>query len=661
MELQEVVVVAAELEKSQAEDAPIWPGGARLRRNSMTMAGTQVFEAMHGTDPTELNQQYPQVYSDWVSSSSVELPNEGDLLADRPVPIRKWLQWAVRAVTAVSIVATACVTGLLVARDGTASSGWRWCAWVSASLASWSLDKLLFYVITLSIEQAFSTSQHVIYYLHGARQPGSRFLAAVTSLAIFVGLFRPFVRSGSKATLHTLVCLVIAAVGFLLAQVVTKLLAAHYHRQGYFDKLKDALRQEYYLMALSRPRGTRMRRKSWTEQMYFTQSRAKPKKNAVKLNETQLTVDDPKLLMSLEAVQKHVRTNKLKLVFDKCSEVKDEGAAKQLAFYIFWNVMEDRSRDFLLQSDIAHFLPEKDVDAAFRMLDSDGDGKPTWSECREAVTRIFKQRQTLTSALNDTGSIIGTLHVILLALIQVVSSFFYLLVWEVDVGHVWVSFTSVILAFTFVFGQSVRTAYENVVFLFMVHPFDVGDRLLIDGETHTVHKMKLSTTVLEQSSGVRVWYPNNRLSIMPIFNQTRAECIRDSLEFAMDLNTPVETFDVVGSAARAYIDSRPNDFSGPCSCVTTATLDPLKLRLAIGVTYSFNQAQSARLGEVRHGLIIVVTKALVDRGVAYTDPQVVVPVAQIPSIVKKTTPHHTLAEVDIDGEDDDDVSGSRPV
>lgn len=45
----------------------------------------------------------------------------------------------------------------------------------------------------------------------------------------------------------------------------------------------------------------------------------------------------------------------------------------------------------------------------------------------------------------------------------------------------WLLFSSVVLAFAFVFGNSIRQLYEAVIFLFVIHPYDVGDWLLIDG------------------------------------------------------------------------------------------------------------------------------------------------------------------------------------
>lgn len=535
MDLEQVVVVEAAAAAAHLQDAeaaaaePVFVP-KRLHRKSMTLAAEQVFEAMGTGTQGELPEAYNRVYANWLQTSAVDVPPPDDgFLAARPVPLRTWLKWACRAAGAVAFCASCTAAAVLGA---TGSSAWRWPAWAAATLAAWALDSAAFFLLAVGVETAFATSQHVIYYMQGARRPAERFMAACASLAVFCGLFQPFDRPGSTQALKALICVALACLGLLLAQVCTKVLAAHHHRKGFFAKLREALREEYFLMALSKPRGARMRRKSWTEQAYFKQARGgrrrRGQRRERKLAEAQLLESDPGLMLKLDAVETHVRKNRLKLVFDRCAEVKDEASAKQLAFYIFWNVMEDRTREWLVRDDLTHFLPEADVDAAFAMLDIDGDGRPTWQECRQAVTAIFARRQQITDSLQDTDTIIGTVHVILVALVQVVFFFLYLLVWHVDVVRVWLTFSSIALAFTFVFGTWVKTQFENVVFLFSTHPYDVGDRLRLEDATFTVHKLRLSTTVFEQDSGVRVWWPNNRLAAMPIHNLTRAQVVRES-------------------------------------------------------------------------------------------------------------------------------------
>ena len=53
-------------------------------------------------------------------------------------------------------------------------------------------------------------------------------------------------------------------------------------------------------------------------------------------------------------------------------------------------------------------------------------------------------------------------------------------------GKVWLSVSSTLLAFAFVFGNSIRTIYESIIFLFVIHPFDVGDAIVVHDDYYRV-------------------------------------------------------------------------------------------------------------------------------------------------------------------------------
>lgn len=613
--VQITVEEAAALTLDQQPDVRRGPG-RKLRRRSMSMAESEVLNAIRGDTATT----YTRMYNDWIQSSRVDVAHlDDDLLAGKRLGIRTWFLYFTIMCFILIFIASCVVSGIMAAAG---NSVWRWPAWIAGSLAAWAGDRVVFFALALSIEKIFATSQHVIYYMQGCRRPLERVIASCASLVVFCGLFQPFQLSGSSQVLKGLICLALATLGLLLAQVGAKILAAHFHRKGFFEKLQKALQDEYILMALSKPRGARMRRKSWTEQSYFQHTKARKNKDTAKLSDTRLTSEDPKLMKSLDAVERHVRKNRLKLVFDRCSEVTTESSAKKLAFYIFWNAREDNEREELLKEDLLHFLPDNEVDNAFSLLDSNGNGSLSLDEIGNAVIGIFERRQQLTASLQDTDSIIGTLHNILIVIVQVVFFFLYLLVWHVNVSRVWLTFSSIILAFTFVIGSSLRTAFENVMFLFIVHPYDVGDQLVIENESFVVHKLKLSTTVLERDNGIRVWFPNSRLNMMPIYNETRADVVKETHEIALDVSTRETVFEQVRRTTTEYIQANSKDFIGECSCVTTAALDPLKLRLTIGITYSFNHTQGDRLARVRHGFMMAVRDALVNSEARYSDPQI---------------------------------------
>ena len=68
---------------------------------------------------------------------------------------------------------------------------------------------------------------------------------------------------------------------------------------------------------------------------------------------------------------------------------------------------------------------------------------------------------------------------------------------QVSLTRVWLTVSSLLLSFVFVFGNSIRSIYESVVYLFVVRPFDVGDAILLGaaqdwctvGPLFTVHIM----------------------------------------------------------------------------------------------------------------------------------------------------------------------------
>lgn len=60
-----------------------------------------------------------------------------------------------------------------------------------------------------------------------------------------------------------------------------------------------------------------------------------------------------------------------------------------------------------------------------------------------------------------------------------------------DLSQVWITLTSVIVAFSFIFKEAASNLYQSILFLFTIHPLDVGDALLIDTVYYKVRHHKL--------------------------------------------------------------------------------------------------------------------------------------------------------------------------
>lgn len=106
-------------------------------------------------------------------------------------------------------------------------------------------------------------------------------------------------------------------------------------------------------------------------------------------------------------------------------------------------------------------------------------------------------------------------------------------------GKVWLSVSSTLLAFAFVFGNSIRTVYESIIFLFVIHPFDVGDAIVVHddyyrvrlfsgrhekkGPSSQVEEISLMFTVLCRVDNAIIWYPNAKLYSEPMINLSKSK------------------------------------------------------------------------------------------------------------------------------------------
>ena len=56
----------------------------------------------------------------------------------------------------------------------------------------------------------------------------------------------------------------------------------------------------------------------------------------------------------------------------------------------------------------------------------------------------------------------------------------------------WITVSSGVLGFSFIFGNTLSQQLQTILLIFVVHPFDVGDALLLDGSFVTVEQTSLN-------------------------------------------------------------------------------------------------------------------------------------------------------------------------
>ena len=97
------------------------------------------------------------------------------------------------------------------------------------------------------------------------------------------------------------------------------------------------------------------------------------------------------------------------------------------------------------------------------------------------VVNAFRERKALALTLNDTKTAVNKLHQMANVVVVLIVLALWLLILGITTTRFFVVMSSQLLVAVFIFGNTLKTIFEAIIFLFVMHPFDVGDRCEVDG------------------------------------------------------------------------------------------------------------------------------------------------------------------------------------
>ncbi|KAG0248123.1 hypothetical protein BG011_000453 [Mortierella polycephala] len=247
---------------------------------------------------------------------------------------------------------------------------------------------------------------------------------------------------------------------------------------------------------------------------------------------------------------------------NKSSPTKDIGStanAKRLAKTLFYN-LQNSGEELLVQDFYPYFPTPEEAQAAFAIFDRDGNGDISKREMKETIFYVYKERKDLHTSLRDLSQAVGKLDVIFLAIMIVIWLLIILSIFGKDVVKNMLSIGSFLIALSFVFGNSLKILFENIVFLFITHPYDSGDLVSIGGNDMYVREVGLNSTMFVTWDGKRMYYPNSIISQLPIHNVRRSPNMTDKIVINIDCYTPQSKILELRARMRDYLMKENKEF-----------------------------------------------------------------------------------------------------
>ncbi|KAH9771135.1 Mechanosensitive ion channel protein [Citrus sinensis] len=394
-----------------------------------------------------------------------------------------------------------------------------------------------------------------------------------------------------------LVACLVGAVLWMVKTFSFKLLVASRLSKRFFDQIQEAMFDEYVISTSSGPPliefseivgGMSMKnetgnQKEKEEMIYHVSGKRKKMKKIS--------------AWTMEKLINHINSTKLSIVsneFDDCENdeldgdynknIESEWEAKAAAYQIFRNVAGPGSK-YMDECDLLRFFIKEEVDEIMQRLGEAETGRVKRSDVTKWVVNVYKQRKSLAHYLNNSKEAMQELNRLFRGIVIVL----IIIVWLLIVGllttkALLVILSQVVLA-VFLFGNTAKNVFEAIIFLFVTHPFDVGDRCVIDGVQMVVEEMHILTTTFLRYDNEKIFYPNSVLASKPISNFYRSTVdMRDAVEFAIDVFTPLEKIGHLKSKIMNYLESKPRHWS-PNHSVVVKQIKDEKMIMGLYVTH----------------------------------------------------------------------------
>ncbi|KAF8973263.1 hypothetical protein BDZ97DRAFT_1780386 [Flammula alnicola] len=278
------------------------------------------------------------------------------------------------------------------------------------------------------------------------------------------------------------------------------------------------------------------------------------------------------------------------------TSLESANKSRLLARRLFYSFAKNKA-EYLLVEDIERFFPTKeDAVAVFALFDKDGNGDASRDEIEMACLEFHREQLSIENSMRDLDSAVGRLDNILMSLYVIVAALIIAVALEAQIATLVTGAGTLVLGLSWLIGGSLQEVLTSIIFLFIKHPFDVGDRVMLNKDTYTVKEIRLLSTS-----------PNSQLNTLFIQNIRRSPQMSETFTFDVSYSTSFEDLERLRTKMLEFVTSERRDYQ-PTFDVKVQT----KMTLSADIKYKSNFQQAALKGKRRNKWICALKTILAD-------------------------------------------------
>ena len=483
---------------------------------------------------------------------------------------------------------------------------------------------------------------YVFQFLCGAVSPGTRKYASVlmaleiplslvgwaaTSLPTFVVIMtqNPDAREKNATSLkpwesvvkNILFAALFSTIVFLAEKFLIQLISISYHRKQFDEKIRDSKRNIYIVGLLYD--ASRAMFPSYCQEFaeedyamsdfldlasgknsrqgHTRSSSATPMKIVHNIGRVKDNVTSAFGNVAQEITGKQVfNPNAAHSIVVEALEKKHttEALAKRI-----WLSFVLEGRDALYFDDVTDVLGSDrlaEAEEAFYCLDADGNGDISLEEMILRLGELGRDRHSIAHSMSDVENAISVLDNLLLTVVLLAVVFIFVAWLNHNFTTTLATTGTALLSLSFVFAATAQEVLGSCIFLFVKHPYDVGDRVDVGDNHYVVEKISLLYTIFRRVvDNKKSQVPHIVLNSLWIDNVSRSKAMREQVSIFVNFDTTLEDIELLKAEMTSFVQAKDNarDFQQDIDVEVVGLAEMNKMELKIEIRHKSNWANEA--------------------------------------------------------------------
>jgi small-conductance mechanosensitive channel len=256
---------------------------------------------------------------------------------------------------------------------------------------------------------------------------------------------------------------------------------------------------------------------------------------------------------------------------DNCSVAEEDSEiAKDIAEAIYSNVKATSPRGAdsigLKPEDFAHILTRQEISNLYRGIDFDGSGDISKSELAQAIQLLYQEQKDLAKSNEDACSIIGRVEEILIGAICYCVFLFGSLIFDFKVPVTIITLIGGTIIAWLAMDETLKEILNTFTFLFFIHPFDIGDKIIFQGVNYSIRGIHFLHTEMVTAGNTVAYIKNSAFCGEKILNFKRSDFQSETVTLNIHPNSiEEERLKELGKKMNAFLEAHNEDYMPSCS------------------------------------------------------------------------------------------------